>query len=106
MEAPAARAPRREPATPPQYGRDMEIRVPGERRRYKAVYALREAEDVHASHNARSFEANPDYHHTNDRNYSNPQNAERILKQESEFDPAYLVNDNPTAETGPRPLTT
>ncbi len=91
----------REPQAVPVYGRETEIRIPGERKRYKAVYALREAEDVYPSHNPFNFERNEAYQHVNDRNYSEPQAAERIVKQTGEFDPAYLVNDNPTAEQGP-----
>ena len=91
----------RAPKRPPVYGRDTEIRVPGEPKRYRAVYALREAEDIQPSHNPFSFEANPNYEFRNDRNYVEPQNAERIIKRVAEFDPVFLVNDNPTAENGP-----
>lgn len=91
----------RMPKTPPVYGRQTEVLIPGEKKKHLGAYALREAEDVYASHNAHSFEGNPDYEYKNDRDYSQPQNAERIVRQTAEFDPAYLVNDNPTAENGP-----
>jgi len=91
----------RQPKTLPVYGRDTEVLIPGEKKKYTATYSLREAEDVIASHSGQSFEPRPDYEFKNDRNYSEPQNAERIVKQTAEFDPAFLVNDNPTAEQGP-----
>jgi hypothetical protein len=93
--------PAREPQKPVAYGSDTEVRIPGENRSYKAVYAVRDASDVFASHNPFSFEKNPDYYHVNDRNYAEPQNAERLVKQEAEFDPGFMINDNPTAENGP-----
>lgn len=91
----------REPKTLPIYGRNTEVLIPGERKRYTATYSLREAEDVIPSHSGQSFEPRPEYQFKNDRNYSEPQNAERIIKQAAEFDPAFVVNDNPTAEQGP-----
>lgn len=91
----------RQPKTAPVYGRQTEVLIPGEKKKYLGAYALREAEDVISSHNAQSFEPRAEYEFTNDRDYSQPQNAERVVKQTAEFDPAYLVNDNPTAENGP-----
>lgn len=91
----------RQPTGAVVYGREADVRVPGERTKYKSVYAVREAEDVVPSHNPTNFEANPDYQHRNDRNYSDPQNAERIVKQAAEFDPGFLINDNPDATNGP-----
>jgi hypothetical protein len=99
---PAAEAkPPRAPEKPVAYGTATQIRVPGEQTAHDAVYAVREASDVYPSHNPFSFEPNPDYYHRNDRNYAEPRNAERIVKQESEFDPGFMVNDNPDATNGP-----
>jgi hypothetical protein len=93
--------PPREPQKPVAYGSDTDIRIPGEDRTYPAVYAVREASDVYPSHNPFSFEKNPDYYHSNDRNYAETGNAERLVDQENKFDPGYMINDNPTAENGP-----
>ena len=46
------------------------IAVPGDQTRYPARYAVRELADVQASHNPHSFEPNPAYEYTNDRDYS------------------------------------
>jgi hypothetical protein len=93
--------PAREPQKPVAYGSETDVRVPGENRSYAAVYSVREASDVYPSHNPFSFEPNPDYYHRNDRNYAETRNSERVVKQEAEFDPAFLVNDNPDATNGP-----
>jgi hypothetical protein len=90
----------RRPSNPERIGQRTTVRVPGENRSFDGEYAVRELEDVHASHNPFSFEGNPDYQHVNDRNYSNAKNAERVIRQAQQFDPAYLLSDSPTAEHG------
>ena len=82
------------------YGQETSVRIPGENRGYKATYAVVEKGDVIPSHNPFNLESNPQYRFRNDRNYSDPRNAERIVKQVSEFDPYYLVNDSPDATNG------
>lgn len=91
----------RVPAVRPEYGKPVTIRVPGESREYTAAYALREAGDVHTSHNPFSFEPNPDYEFRNDRDYSQAQNASRVVEYSRRFDPGLVVTDAPTAEHGP-----
>ncbi len=91
----------RRPGNPFWVGKAVEVRIPGENRSFAARYVVRELDDVHASHNAYNFEKNPSYQHRNDRNYSDPKNAERIDRQAREFDPAYLVTDAPDAVNGP-----
>lgn len=76
------------------------IRIPGEDRTFEARYQLRELEDVVPSHNPFTLDKNPDYQHRNDRNYKDPINAERILKQTNEFDPAYVATESPDANNG------
>ena len=92
----------RVPATPPAIGRDATILVPGETTTYPARYAVRELADVQASHNPFSFEANPNYDYTNDRDYSRTQNAARVVKNAAPevFNPDYPTTDSPTAEHG------
>jgi hypothetical protein len=99
-EVAAVPEPRR-PSNPVAVGEATTVRVPHEDRSFGARYAVREASDVIQSHNPITFEENPDYQLRNDRNYRDPRNAERILEQVAEFDPAYLINDNPTANDGP-----
>jgi ddrB-like ParB superfamily domain len=92
----------RVPSTPPAYGRDVAIAVPGEQTSYPGKYAVRELADVQASHNAFSFEPNPAYEHVNDRDYSRTGNAARVVKNSSSdvFNPDFLTTDAPTAEHG------
>jgi hypothetical protein len=81
-------------------GSQTAIRIPGNPAAYQARYALRELADLQPSHNPANLQPNPAYGLTNDRNYADPRNAERILKQVSEFDPEYLTSESPTAENG------
>jgi hypothetical protein len=82
-------------------GRETNVPVPGEETTYPARYAVRELADVQPSHNGFSFEPNPAYEHTNDRDYTKAENGERIVRQAGTFDPGYLLNDNPDAVNGP-----
>ena len=90
----------RKPVTPPAYGREVNVAVPGEQTSYPARYAIREASDVQPSHNAFSFEPNPDYEHRNDRDYRSAGNAARVAEQAGRFDPNYLTMESATAEHG------
>lgn len=92
----------RQPSTPPAYGRQSTILVPGETTTYPARFAVRELPDVQPSHNAFSFEANPNYEPTNDRDYSRSGNAARVVQQSAPdtFNPDFLTADSPTAEHG------
>lgn len=98
--APARNA-QRQARRPVIYGADTQLQIPGENRSYRAVYVLRHREDIRSSHNAQNFEPDPEYPYVNDRNYSEPRNAERIVKQTGEYEPSYLVNNNPDAVNGP-----
>lgn len=86
--------------SPVGYGSGTRVRIPGEPTSFEAKYAVRELGDVYPSHNPVNLEPNPEYQITNDRNYADPRNAERILKQVNEFDPEYLTSDSPTAADG------
>jgi hypothetical protein len=92
----------REPATPPVIGRDTNVLVPGETTTYPARYAVRELADVQPSHNPFSFEPNPNYEWSNDRDYSRAQNAARVVQNAAPdtFNPDYPTTDSPTAEHG------
>ena len=92
----------RTPETPPALGRDAHVLVPGETTTYPARYAVRELADIQASHNAFNFEPNPNYDYTNDRDYSRPQNAARVVANAAPdtFNPDYPTTDSPTAEHG------
>lgn len=98
-----AEAVARTPKTPPAYGNPVNIKVPGESTVYPARYSVRELDDVEPSHNPHSFEPNPDYEYTNDRDYSNPQNAARVATYSASgnFDPDHVLTPSPTAEQGP-----
>lgn len=83
------------------YGQPTSIPVPGEETVYPAQYALREIRAIAPSHGGLSFEPNPDYDYQNDRDYAKPANGERVVRQAANFEPAYLLSDNPDAVNGP-----
>ncbi|MGA2342580.1 MAG: hypothetical protein ABSG29_05255, partial [Steroidobacteraceae bacterium] len=58
--------------------------------------------DVKASHNPANFEPNPAYPHSNERDYSNPENAARVVEYSmpGKFNPDYTLTESPTAEHG------
>jgi hypothetical protein len=82
-------------------GSPTRVPVPGEGTVYPGKYALRDLSDVQPSHSGISFEPNPAFEHTNERNYSKAENAERVVRQAGAFDPSYLLTDNPDAGNGP-----
>jgi hypothetical protein len=92
----------RKPTNPVARGSATSVRVPGERTAYEGQYSVRELDDIHASHNAHTFEKNPNYQLRNDRDYSNPVNKERIVvnSKGDTFDPAYVLADSPDATNG------
>lgn len=98
-------------ALPGAAGRETDITIPGTNRRYKARYALREADDIEASHNPENFNPNPKYPYTNDRRYeSEPQYQTQVINRSKStgpepFDPRQLINTSPTIDTGPPAVT-
>lgn len=88
------------PSHPVRHGEITQVRVPGEKRAFRARYALRELDDVIPSHNPFTLLANEEYPFRNDRNYSDQRNAERIVKQTAEFDPEYVASESATAVDG------
>jgi hypothetical protein len=96
------REPRR-PARATVAGAETQISIPDSAEKYAARYTVREAEDVEASHEHQSFNPNPNYHYTNDRNYaSNSEYRMRVMERSGEkFDPREVVNTSPTLDTGP-----
>lgn len=100
---PVLRQPRETKGRPHQ-GAETTVRIPDRKEGYKARYVLRELEDVVPSHNPFNFQPNEDYFFKNDRHYDKePQYQEQVRSRSKSdvFDPAQLVNNNPTAETGP-----
>jgi hypothetical protein len=92
----------RTPATPPAYGRDVTVAVPGEETKYPARYAIRDLADVQASHHPFTFDANPEYEHQNDRDYKNNKEISSLVVERSGplFDPSYPAGESHTAENG------
>ncbi len=85
-------------------GKETRVRIPGTDTAYSARYAVREVEDVHPSHNPFGFQPNPDYFFVNDRHYDREKQYQQQVIERSKpsaFDPAYVVNNSPTAENGP-----
>lgn len=80
------------------------IPIPGSSRApYEANYAFRELTDVQPSHNGLNFTPNEKYGPVNDRDYSRPENQSKIVNgaTKAQFDPRYLITDNPDASNGP-----
>lgn len=90
----------RVPVRPVAQGAEVVIKVPGETTQYKAVYAVRELDDVHASHNPFTFQPNEFYQLVNDRNYSDARNHGRIITNSANFDPEYLITKSLDATHG------
>jgi hypothetical protein len=90
-------------SSPATSGAKTIVRVPGESASYPATYQVRELSDLRPSHSGITFNANEKYELTNDRNYSNPLNQEKIVTNSApgRFEPAYHVTDNPDATNGP-----
>ncbi len=83
---------------------DTRIPVPGGTGPgYRARYRVRELDELQPSHNGLTFQPNTRYALTNDRNYSNAVNQQKIIAGASrqEFNPALHITDNPDASNGP-----
>lgn len=90
-----------QPSVASAVGREVSIAVPGGKTSYPARYAVMEASDVQTSHNPQSFEPNPAYPHQNDRDYSQVENAARVVNAAQDFRPEFVLTESPTAEHGP-----
>jgi hypothetical protein len=105
-QQPTIREPR-PPKSPTIRGKETRVKIPGTDRGYDARYTVREADDVVPSHDHFNFQPNPDYHHVNDRRYDKEQQYQTQVMNRSSatgpepFDPAYEINNSPTAENGP-----
>jgi hypothetical protein len=96
-------SPAPEPVRATAPGTETSVRIPGEDRTYPAKYEVRELADVQPSHSGLTFGANEKYKLTNDRDYSNPLNQEKVVSASApgRFDPSYHITDNPDATNGP-----
>lgn len=100
-ESPTVLAPR-PPGNPVGTGKATVVNVPNEPdNNYDAEYELREAEDVHPSHDPFTFEENPHYQIRNERQYKNQVNQQHVLEQDGKVNHNLMVTDNPTATNGP-----
>lgn len=84
-------------------GEETSVAIPGEKRAIPARYEVRELSDIKPSHNGNTFSANPDYELKNERDYSKPENQQRVIEQSSDenFDPRYHINTVPDLSNGP-----
>lgn len=85
-------------------GKETAIRIPDSKAAYEARYELREIGDVIPSHNPFNFQPNPDYYFANDRRYDAEQQYQAQVidrSKDDNFNPAELLNNSPTADTGP-----
>jgi N12 class adenine-specific DNA methylase/adenine-specific DNA methylase len=95
----------REPRTPTgstTQGAETTVLTPESGKSYQARYVIREAADVHPSHNPITFQPNPDYYYTNDRHYDREEQYQKqVIDRSKVFKPEYFVTDTPTAGDGP-----
>lgn len=83
-------------------GARTRIPVPGEpNKKYDAIYELRELDDVQPSHSGHTFQENAEYARRNDRDYTKPENQRKIIENAADFEPRYLITDNPDLGNGP-----
>lgn len=84
-------------------GAESTLTVPRSKTHHAIRYEVRELGDIQASHNPFSFEKNPDYRLTNDRDYSSAANRLDVedASKAGVFDPRLLLTDDPTATNGP-----
>jgi hypothetical protein len=82
-------------------GAEATVLIPGSEAEHPVRYALREFDEVAASHSGITFSPNDRYGLKNERNYNDPANQERILKNSQKFNPRYMITDNPDAVNGP-----
>jgi len=86
------------PAATPQ---DTSVLIPGDAKELPARYALRELSDIQTSHHGVTFQPNPRYGLTNDRDYSVRDNQAKVMNGAAQFNPRLHVTDNPDATNGP-----
>jgi hypothetical protein len=88
-----------------QTGRETTLHTPTSR--MPAAYRLVEADSLVPSHNAQSFERNPQYPEgVQERAYDTSKEAQaRVIQQSQSYEPAYTVNSNPDAVNGPPVIT-
>jgi len=81
---------------------DTSVVIPGNTSsELPARYALRELGDIQASHNGVTFQPNPKYGLTNDRDYSVQDNQGKVISGAAQLNPRLLITDNPDATNGP-----
>ena len=101
LHGPGATSPR------PTTGEETDVLIPGEDRSIPVRYEVRELADIRPSHVGETFSANPAYTLKNERDYSKPENQQRVVRNssEDEFNPRYHITDNPDATNGPVVIT-
>jgi hypothetical protein len=84
-------------------GKRTKIITPGNKRGYLAMYAIVEADDLVPSHNARTFQKNPDYPSgIQERTYdTDPQEQEKVRLNAAQLNPDIVLSDDPTPTNGP-----
>src|SRR5262249_26410393 len=102
---PEEKAPEPEPAKPVRSakGEETTLKIPRSDTDYNVRYEVRELEDVQPSHDPFSFQPNPKYGYTNERDYTGLANRMDVEKatMAGKFNPREVLSDDPTATTGP-----
>ena len=90
--------------SPHEYGEETDVLISGEENTpIPAVYRIRDLSELKGSHNHETFQPNPGYPLKNERDYSKPTAAQRLIHQSEEgnFNSRYHITDNPDALNGP-----
>jgi diguanylate cyclase (GGDEF)-like protein len=82
---------------------ETKVITPGNRRGYNARYAVVESNDLIPSHNAQTFQKNPDYPEgIQERTYhTDTREQEKVIKNAQHLSNAILLSDDPTPVSGP-----
>jgi hypothetical protein len=82
-------------------GAETSVLIPGARNSLQARYRIVPLSQLTPSHHGFSFQPNEKYPYTNERDYTKPEPQSRVMQQAMEFEPRYLINNNPDAVNGP-----
>lgn len=75
--------------------------IPGTRIRLQGRYRVRPLSELISSHHGFSFQPNRNYRYVNERDYTKQEPQSRVMEQAHEFEPLYMINNNPDNVNGP-----
>lgn len=91
----------REPKTPFVVGHEGEIHHPGSSEApHRFRYVFGELEDAHASHSGQTFQPNPNFWFSNQRDYMDPTNQLKVITNASNWNSKLVLAHSPTITNG------